>query len=326
MQKQDAWARFWQGGSLTSFGDRFASGYSGDIRELWQEFFRTLPDGAAIVDFGAGNGALEEIAEAFSIESGKPFTLHAIDLAPVRPARFVSQAADAPCRVVWHAATPNEATGLAAGSIDAVVGNYAIEYGNDDKTVDEIARILKAGGRGQFLVHHHASNIIRNSAVELEVLDAELAKGGFIDAVRDYLREFGDIRKPAQFEKLKQSGKAEPYRLRMNEMHQKALRHATTQNATVLIQQIMQWTGQLVSPPAFFQPKQVLLDRLREVRAELAANRSRLRDMQSAAVDDARLQRILELFGARGMRADAQPFYVKEEETVVGWRLNVTRE
>lgn len=325
MQKQDAWARFWQSGSLTSFGDRFASGYSGEIRDLWQDFFKTLPDRAEIVDFGAGNGALEEIAEAFSAANSKPMTLHAIDLAPTLPARFRSQSEGTSCSINWHASTPNESTGLATGSIDAVIGNYAIEYGDDGKTVDEIARILKAGGQGRFLMHHHESNIIRNSAVELDVLDAELAKGGFIDAVRDYLREFGDIRKPSQFEKLKRSGKAEPYRLRMNETHQQALRRASTRNATLLIEQIMKWTGQLVSPPAFFEPRQALLERLHEVRTELNANRSRLRDMQQAAVDRERMERILERFRANELRASTKPFHVKEEETVVGWQVDIAR-
>lgn len=325
MQKQDAWARFWRGGSLTSFGDKFAKGYEGDLRALWTAFFTELPDAAIVVDFGAGNGALEEVAQKYCAEQRRKFTMHAIDLAPSLPAHFKVNDNQDLCAIQWHSATANEATGLKDDSVDAVIGNYAFEYGDDEKTIAEIARILKPDGRCQFLMHHIDSNIIRSSKVELDVLDAELEKGGFVDAVRDYLREFGDVRKPGQFEKMKQSGKAEPYRKKMNETHLRAVHRAKTENSTLLIQQIMQWTSQLVAPPMFYEPKQILLDRLREIREELQANRSRLRDMQNAAVDEQRVQNILKHFNEHGLPASAEAFYVSDEPAVVGWRVSAKR-
>lgn len=325
MQKHDAWARFWRTGSLTSFGDRFSAGYQGGIRALWTEFFAALPDAAVVADFGAGNGALEEIAQKHCAERNRALLVHAFDLAPELPARFRDESANNRCVIEWHPATANEFTGLDDSSVDAITGNYAFEYGDMAATITEIARILKPGGQCRFLLHHVDSNIIRNAQSELALLDAELAKGGFLDAVRDFLREFGDIRKPGQFEKMKRSGRAEPWRRRMNETHQHALQYATTENVVLLVRQIMQWTGQLVSPPAFFEPKAVLLDRLQEIRQELSANRLRLRDMQAAAVDKDSMNAIIEAFRSAGMEAAAEPFFIPEEPATVGWRLSVER-
>lgn len=325
MENQDAWARYWRSGSLTSFGDVFSKGYEGELRELWLQFFDELPQSAVVVDLGAGNGALEEIAQKYCAESGSSLTVHAIDMSPTLPSRFKGEEVATNCEIVWHTGTRNESTGLGDRSVDAVVGNYAFEYGDDEKTIREIGRILKADGRCHFLMHHCKSTIIVGSRVELAILEEEVGKDGFFDAVRDYLREFGDIRKASEFEKLKRSGKAEPYRLRMNEAHQRALKHASTQNSIKLIQDIMTLAGRLVSPPMFFEPKQVLLKRLRELRDEYEGHCLRLRDMQRAGVSEDRMERIVGLFSEQGMTAVAEAYFVSESDIPVGWRVRVAR-
>lgn len=323
MRKQDAWARFWQGGALTSFGSRFPKGYEGDVRKMWFDFFESLPANAIVVDLGAGNGALEEIAYDFAVTRNAPLTVHAFDLAPSLPKSFKGRGDSDQCSIVWHTSTPNEATGLPDSSVDGVTSSYAFEYGDDEATVREILRILKPGGRARFLMHYGGSKIISGARNELDVLEAQLEKGGFLDTVRDYLREFGDIRKPPQFEKLKKSRKAEPYRLRMNEAHQRAVKRVETEHAADLVKQVMRWTGELVTPPMFFEPRQVLLKRLKEVREELQANRSRLMDMQKAAVDEARLDRIRGFFSKGGMQLEATLYEVPDAPAPVGWRVDV---
>lgn len=325
MENQDAWARYWRGGSLTSFGDTFAGGYEGELRELWLRFLAGLPEGAAVVDLGAGNGALEEIAQQHCTESGRSLTVHAVDMSPTLPSRFKGEETGARCRIVWHTGTRNESTGLDDRSVDAVVGNYAFEYGDDEKTIAEIERILRTDGRCHFLMHHHKSTIIVGSRVELAILEEEVGKDGFFDAVGDYLGRFGDIRKASEFEKLKRSGRAEPYRVRMNEAHRKALRHASTQNSIKLIEDIMTLAGRLVSPPMFFEPKKILLDRLRELRDEYESHCLRLRDMQRAGVSVARMEGIVDLFAQQRMAATAEPYFVSESDIPVGWQVHVTR-
>lgn len=325
MQKQDAWAHFWRGGSLTSFGSRFAKGYEGEVRALWTKFFETLPAGAVVADLGAGNGALEEVASGYCASSGKRMTVHAFDLAPSLPVAFKGDKTADKCEIVWHTSTRNEETGLAEQSVDAVTSSYAFEYGDDELTAKEILRILKPAGSCRFLMHYAESKIISGARNELAVLDAELAKGGFLDTVRDYLREFGDIRKPGHLEKLKKSGKAEPFRQRMNAAHAKALALVETEHAAELVKQIMRWTGQLVSPPMFFESDKILLQRLMEVRNELEANRSRLIDMQGAAVNEDRLARIAGYFADGGMQMEYSLCTFSDAPAPVGWKVDVRR-
>lgn len=325
MDKSRAWADFWKGGSLTSFGDRFAKGYEGEIRQLWLDTFMAAPADAVIVDFGAGNGALEEIAFEASGQREAPLTMHAFDLAPELPARFETPEKASGWQLEWHPGSRNEDTGLADNSVDLVIGNYAFEYGDDAATVSETARILKPGGRAAFLMHHADSNIIKGAQVELKVLDEVLGKGGFLSVARDYLAEFGNIRHPRQFEKFRKSGKGEPLRQKLNERHGRAVKHCETENAVKLMSDISQWIGQLLQPPGLFEEKQLLIRRLKQVREYLEANRERLKDMQRAAVDEARRDRLLNDFRDHGVDGEASVFNVADSDAPVGWYFNLSR-
>lgn len=325
MDKSQAWADFWRSGSLTSFGDKFAKGYEGELREHWLGVFRELPANAVVVDFGAGNGALEEIAHAFSRAEKNPLVMHAFDLAPSLPARFESRDDADGWKLHWHAGARNEETGLDAESVDLVIGNYAFEYGDDEASVAETMRILKPGGKACFLMHHADSNIITGAQVEMAVLDKVLGKGGFLSAVRDYINEFGNIRHPKQFEKFRKSGKGEPFRHRMNEAHQVAVKECTTENAVKLMTDISQWMSQLLQPPGFFEEKRELLHRWREVKQFLEANLERLRDMQAAGVDAVRRDAYIEAFERHGGKAEAVLFHVQEEEIPIGWMFTIRK-
>lgn len=326
MDKSQAWAEFWRTGSLTSFGDRFSKGYEGEIREYWMKVFREVPQRGVIVDFGAGNGALEEIAHDYARTSKHALTMHAFDLAPELPSKFDTPADEGThWQLQWHAGSRNEDTGLDARSVDLVVGSYAFEYGDDEKSVAETVRILKPGGRAVFLMHHADSKIITGSQVELAVLDEVLAKDGFLNNVRIYLAEFGNIRHAKQFEKFRKSGKGEPLRQKMNEAHQRAVQHCSTENSVKLMTDTSKWMGELAQPPGLFAEKQELLRRWKEVRQYLEANRARLRDMQLARVDDARRQELVERFVAAGATVEAELFHVSDSEAPIGWMFRVLK-
>lgn len=326
MDKSQAWAEFWRKGSLTSFGDRFSKGYEGEIREYWMKVFGDVPQGGVIVDFGAGNGALEEIAYDYARTSKHALTIHAFDLAPELPSKFdapVDESAD--WQLYWHAGSRNEDTGLDADSVDLVVGSYAFEYGDDEKSVAETVRILRPDGRAVFLMHHADSKIITGSQVELAVLDEGLAKNGFLNAVRTYLGEFGSIRYAKQFEKFRKSGKGEPLRQKMNEAHQRAVEKCSTENSVKLMTDISRWMGELAQPPGLFAEKTELLRRWKEIRQYLEANRARLRDMQLARVDAERRQALIERFVAAGATAEAELFHVTDSDAPIGWMFQVVK-
>lgn len=325
MHKTDAWTAFWQKGSLTSFGDRFSKGYQGQVRELWRSFFATLPRGAVIVDLGAGNGALEEIAEEVAKERELAFEMHAFDLAARLPARYKGKGAESAFALHWHAGVANENTGLPVASVDAITGSFAFEYGDEAATIAELARILKPAGCCQFLMHCSGSTLLLNGADELGVLEEQLKKDGFLDRVKEFLIAAGGLKKPGAFDKLRRSGKLEPLRIRINEAHDAAVRKATRETSVLLLETIMRWVGPLVTLPMILEPKKILLERLKEVRVELSANKARLLDMQRAEVDADRMQRILGLFKEAHMRPAAEHYFVDDSEVPVGWLVTASR-
>ena len=321
MSRTQAWDRYWAGGLLTTFGDKPT--YKGELRNVWLDFFCSLPAESQIADLGAGNGAVAEIAREACQKGGRRIHLHAVDLARIIPK--VKADPQNGFELSWHPRTPNEATGLDAASMDAVTGNFAIEYGDDAATVKEITRILKPGGRARFLMHHAQSVVIIDSRGELDALDALLMEGGVFDQARRFLKEYGGIRKPKQFEKLTQDPQANRQLARINEAFVRARARATTPNAERLIGIIGRGISQAISMPAIMKPRQQLIEGLDGARAEYLANRSRLRDMQAAAVDEARMSNYRKAFEAAGCKPTASEFRVPGFDRPAGWLLDVVK-
>lgn len=321
MPDPKAWGNYWRSGALTTFGDKAT--YQGELRDFWTQFFDMLPADAVLLDLGAGNGALEEILQAYCEEKQKTLTVHAVDAAPIAPQ--VKTSVHSRCKVQWHPQTLNESTGLDAASVDAVIGSYAFEYGDEAATVAEISRVLKDVGKCRFLMHHAASGLIVDSAGELAVLDSALGAGGMFENTHAFLREFGHIQKPAQLDKLRKTGSAEPFLKRLDQALARASEHATTPNSRALLDTLARGTASLIRPPLLFEPKQTLLGYLDNARHEYLANRARLRDMQRAAVDERRMERIQRLFNEKSMKVTAEPFLVSRFSEPVGWSVNVTR-
>src|SRR5690606_23982907 len=103
---------------------------------------------------------------------------------------------------------------------------------------------------------------------ELDVLDVLLAEGGVFDRTRQFLKDFAGIRKPKQFEKLTKDPAANAQLARINAAFQEAKARARTPNAEKLIATISRGISQMISMPSILQPKQLLIERLNQARAE----------------------------------------------------------
>jgi SAM-dependent methyltransferase len=99
-----------------------------------REFLDDLPAGSLVLDLGSGPGSFDYGRRA-------DWTVLATDILPLRPPR------PWPPRSRWFRADARRLP-LAPASVDAVVAHYVLEHVTDlTGTMDEIARVLRPGGR-----------------------------------------------------------------------------------------------------------------------------------------------------------------------------------
>jgi ubiquinone/menaquinone biosynthesis C-methylase UbiE len=115
------------------------------------EWEQALLDGAGdvaglrVLELGCGDGGLSLAL----LERGAELT--AIDISPAMVALAEARAARfAPGAAARFVVTEAEATGLDAGAFDLVVGKWVLHHVDLARAADEIARVLRPGGRGVF--------------------------------------------------------------------------------------------------------------------------------------------------------------------------------
>jgi ubiquinone/menaquinone biosynthesis C-methylase UbiE len=161
------WEVYYRGGAIASCPMGPGTSYTLELRDLWIEFFSSLGDGARVLDLGTGNGAIPLLAREAAVATGRQLEVHGADLAAIDPARHVPNGARLFEGVTFHAGMPSERLGFEAASLDAVTGQYALEYSDTAKSLAEVRRVLRPGGRALFVLHHDQSALIRNARESL---------------------------------------------------------------------------------------------------------------------------------------------------------------
>lgn len=168
------WEDFYRGGALAT-GPTGADGlYDLEVATAWQTFFRSLPAKAKVLDIGTGNGVLALMARQHADASAQTFEIDAIDLALVDPAKHVPAGSLRFRGIRFHPGVAMERTPFADASFDGVMGHYALEYGDIAKSLAEVRRTLKPGGKAQFIIHHRGSTLVRTARRSLEESDVVL--------------------------------------------------------------------------------------------------------------------------------------------------------
>lgn len=173
------WSKYWHThGVLNSFAEGDAnSGYTGDLKKFWEAQLKELPQGATIVDLGTGNGALAMLAHDFGVAHQKDFVVHGLDAAKIDPPQ---QFAKSPAlakklkKITFHSETPFEKSPFNEASVDAFVAQFALEYGQRDESLKSALKTLKDDGKLVAVMHHHDSQLVKDSKVGFAVLTAIL--------------------------------------------------------------------------------------------------------------------------------------------------------
>src|SRR5688572_28545294 len=116
------WSRYWRAGFLHSCPNAFRGNYSDELRELWHEFFHSLPSRARLLDIGTGNGAIAFMARDVSGAAQKHFDIHAIDAAQIEPERAAAALGTDTSGIWFRGSLPLEVSEFDSGSFDAISG------------------------------------------------------------------------------------------------------------------------------------------------------------------------------------------------------------
>lgn len=304
------WSRYWEKGTITTFHGRFGENYDGPVRDFWHALFATLPGDARIVDLATGNGAIALLAAQYSYRQGRTFEIVGVDTADVDPARQFAGKAYARHlrRIRFLKRTPVDATTLPDGSQDLATSQFGIEYAETAPTVAEVGRILKPrNATFAAMIHHADSAIVRQARDGIDQIVA-CAKSGLHDAIREL---------HGRLDKLASRGK-DP----QDDDRAKAQRTAINERLSALNRESTRFRdpGQIVyyveNSMATFNPEvsggmstDQKLAMLRQVNAETDAYRQRMRDLISAAQDDAEISDLASRLVGSGFRIDKnQPF------------------
>lgn len=175
-QAVDAWTRYWAGGEVTSLPQVFGDPLRGPLADFWRGRLAPLGHRARILDLGCGNGTVALLAAAIGMERAAHWEIHGADSAAIDPQRdLTGRYRELAAAVTFHPGTAMAATPFAAGHFDLVAAQYALEYGDPPRVLDEVRRLLRPGASAAFILHLQESEVVASAVVELAQLRASRA-------------------------------------------------------------------------------------------------------------------------------------------------------
>ena len=173
---EDAWTRYWAGGEVSSLPQVCGDPLQGPLADFWRGRLAPLAHRARVLDLGCGNGAVALLAAAAGAARGARWEVHGVDAAAIDPLRDLpARYREAAATVTFHPRTEMSDTPFPTGHFDLVAGQFALEYGDPPRVLDEVRRLLRPGGNAAFVLHLQESEVVATGAVELAQLRATQA-------------------------------------------------------------------------------------------------------------------------------------------------------
>lgn len=309
----DHWEAYYRSGAIATCPMGPSTSYTLELRELWLTYFATLDDGARILDVGTGNGAIALMAKEAAANAGVHFEIHGADLAAIDPPHHVPDGAALFAGITFHPGMPTERLDFESGIFDAVSGQYALEYTDVGRALAEVRRVLKPGGRAQFVLHHQHSALIHNAR-------ESLAHGALVLEDTKILR------------KLRRHVDAERESAAAARVTWAALSAAATQ-----LQQVAASSGAPHVPHVVLDGVQKLLGIRRHMSAaaferevdrferDVRAAVRRLQDLVGCAQSPAQMEMIITTARGLGFECGTTQEQYHAGANLVGWRLALSR-
>lgn len=266
-----AWDQYWRDGRLASCGGAGGANYQPVIAEGWRAFFDRLRDAARVLDICTGNGAVARLAAEVAAARNIRVTIDAVDSATINPLR---QGAGVDM-IRFSSRTAAESLPFAADTFDVIVGQYAIEYTDVERSMVELRRVSRPDAAVRFVTHHAHGCVAAEATRQIADADRLLATGIFA-AAETLARSAANA-----------AGPQAPLDARANfQTALQALQHAAQDAAdrmmyrnvgTVLVHALQHLHDVGAA---------VVLDKIAETEAAIRSHQARLAAMSRAALDE----------------------------------------
>lgn len=305
------WENYYRGGGLVTCPTGPDQNYTLEARDIWVEFFASLPDGARIVDIGTGNGPIALIAKDVAAVAGRSFEIHGVDLAQIAPQRDVARGASLFEGIRFHPGTSAEQLPFESAKVDAVTGQYALEYTDVPGALAEVSRVLAPGGRAQFVTHSSDSVVLGNAAPTFRQFQVLFEDTRLLRKLRRFIeveRE-GRVRARALAQDLESA---------MREVESVLSANAFDQPVLVMALD----TARQVLAVRRATPSAQLEARIDAVERELKSSMRRLQDLVRCALDAEDTARYSDLASRAGLCLEQVAPLLHAGQHVIGWRFN----
>lgn len=265
-ESTSAWDQYWHDGRLASCGGAGGANYQSTITEGWQRFFAGMPAGARVLDVCCGNGAVARLAADAARLRGVRVAIDAVDAAAIH-----ADAVDDTGMIRFSPRVAAEDLPFPDASFDVVVGQYAIEYTDLERTLAELSRVSRPSTEVRFVTHAADSVVVQGA--RLQLADAEkLIATGIFEAAESFAAASGN---PGD------AGRAHRDFLGALQALQQA-------KAGALDLPMYQNVGNVIIDAIQQQPRigtAPVLDKIRETASAIKAHQTRLSAMCRAALD-----------------------------------------
>lgn len=305
------WSVFWRQGHSTTFGDYFKHGYDGAVAAWWNGHVAALEAGATVLEVGCGNCSLLP----FLVQSGTGGKYIGVDLAEIKISDVARAGLDeSGIEVALHSETPAEQVPEEDATVDIVASVFGIEYSDLERSLSEVQRLLRAGGRFVALLHHDGSVVTSMSKRAVSEYDAD-DFGAVIDALRTI--SLARDATPSLAE-LKHNPQAEAARGEMNRLAAKYLNDTNPDTANATMFELMTNALRFFKMMgASSEDRQRFIESLA---AEHEASRERFGQMVAVAFDESGVRELrvkLANLGFGNTRIDV----VRTNNDILAWEL-----
>ncbi len=297
------WSDYWRSGRTDVMTVQTPAGpVAFDTEPMWGAWFQSFDTGAHLLDLATGNGQVAGYASGAAAASGKTFAITGVDYADVEAA---SAHMPPDCRLLGGVAL--EKLPFQSASFDGASSQFGIEYADTRPALQELARVLKPGGRALMLIHQSDSVITRQTAEQITAYEAVLAKSG---AIRHARRAF-----TAHLKGLPAAGAEEALRTAV----QQAVARLEPTVAFEPVRYMVGYLDDLARGVASYEPKSALA-RLDIFESGNAAWRHRQQSQTLAAMDGPGRDVFIQRAARAGLALTERAELTDAGGQLIGWR------